>query len=228
MKKVVKDLAGHGEAMKPITKRVANLISLFFEPAAKETGHWIGDRIRIARERNIETVLLKAKARLESEKVEIKLVPKKLFLPLVEAAALEDDDDMIERWANLLASAATDNSVLPSYVRLLSELSPAEARILDSVPKLIKDVKDLPHQDAILSTDINDVRNSVPMPEGDFVRVIVSLERLNLLRRDYVNYSLSNSIYDGRQAGEYLVLTEFGRQFLAVCSPRPRAKRDEE
>jgi len=44
-------------------------------------------------------------------------------VPMLEAASLEEEADMVEMWANLLTSAAKGGPVLPSYVALLAELS---------------------------------------------------------------------------------------------------------
>jgi Abortive infection alpha len=46
---------------------------------------------------------------------------------------MEDDEDMQERWANLLANAATthDGLIKIAYPEILSELEPNEAATLD-------------------------------------------------------------------------------------------------
>ena len=56
--------------------------------------------------------------------------------PLLEGAALEDDENLSNKWAGLLASAATSNEAEhshPSFPRILSEMSPREALILDKL-----------------------------------------------------------------------------------------------
>ncbi len=50
-------------------------------------------------------------------------VPLRTLLPLLEGAALEEDDDLSTKWAALLANAATPNSPLaiyPSFPHALS------------------------------------------------------------------------------------------------------------
>lgn len=62
----------------------------------------------------------------------------KVLVPLLDGASLEDEEneEMIDRWAALLAHAAAGapvEMVLPSFPRILAELSPAEAVLLDSL-----------------------------------------------------------------------------------------------
>ncbi len=62
-------------------------------------------------------------------------VPRKILVPALEKASLEDaaDDTMIEQWANLLASAAQDVKVQPRFVGILGELAGTQARCLERV-----------------------------------------------------------------------------------------------
>lgn len=61
-------------------------------------------------------------------------VPLKLAIPLMQGATLEEDDDLQDRWAALLVSAANANfkgEVRRSYVTILEQLTPLDAQILD-------------------------------------------------------------------------------------------------
>ena len=66
-------------------------------------------------------------------------VPPRLFLPMLEAASIEGDEDLHTRWAALLANAAASpESVHPSYIEVLKQLTPVEARLLDALYKIAK------------------------------------------------------------------------------------------
>jgi hypothetical protein len=67
---------------------------------------------------------------------EVRAVPLRTLLPLLEGAALEDDDGLSDKWAGLLASAASSvqgDLTHPSFPRILSEMAPREAIILDKL-----------------------------------------------------------------------------------------------
>jgi hypothetical protein len=60
-------------------------------------------------------------------------VEPKLLLPLVQAAALETDEILSEKWAALLANAADPAQrivVHPSYTEVLRQLTSIDARVL--------------------------------------------------------------------------------------------------
>ena len=78
----------------------------------------------------------KATAFLREMGANPRAVPLKTLVPLVELSSLEEewDDEMVDRWAALLANASLDpKRVPPSFPRILSELSSNEARILQAL-----------------------------------------------------------------------------------------------
>jgi hypothetical protein len=58
-------------------------------------------------------------------------VPPRLFLPMLEAASIENDEDLHTKWSALLANAASSDKVHPSYIEILKQLTPDDARLLD-------------------------------------------------------------------------------------------------
>lgn len=62
-------------------------------------------------------------------------VPPRLLVPLLNAGSLEDDAYLQDRWATLLATAASDEGTKmpPYYVSALSQLAPHDARVLDGL-----------------------------------------------------------------------------------------------
>jgi hypothetical protein len=62
-------------------------------------------------------------------------VPRKILVPALEKASLEDAADkvMIDRWANLLASAALKVKVQPRFVGILEELAGSQAECLERI-----------------------------------------------------------------------------------------------
>ena len=96
----------------------------------------VADRVRLYRyERAIElSHAVERRLRLKGI-FETRPVPLKVALPLIEAATLEDDDDLRERWANLLESAMNPDArkVERSFVTILSELSSEDASFFEFI-----------------------------------------------------------------------------------------------
>lgn len=74
-----------------------------------------------------------AKALLEEHGIRPEEVGLKVLQPFIDGAQLEDDEQMRAKWAGLLASASAGDEVPPAYPRFLAQLSPEEARLLDSI-----------------------------------------------------------------------------------------------
>jgi hypothetical protein len=94
-----------------------------------------GDQIRLQREDIAIEIAKRTQRRLLIENSPVRPVPNKILVPLLEKASIEsaDDDFMLDRWANLLASASAEGNVEPRYVALLSELSGRQARVFQGV-----------------------------------------------------------------------------------------------
>ncbi|MBY0502847.1 MAG: DUF4393 domain-containing protein [Bryobacteraceae bacterium] len=80
----------------------------------------------------LEKVLRKSQdmVELSGRAEEVKEVPAKLLQPWMEAASLEDEEEMRVMWAALLANAALQGSVIPAFVAILKEMTPDEAKML--------------------------------------------------------------------------------------------------
>jgi hypothetical protein len=224
------DVTGIGKAVEVaerITQEIRELLSLFLKPAVSETGLWLGDRVHIARERNLQKVLAKAKFELESAGIEIKPVQGRIFIPLADACSLEEDEDMIHRWSNLLIGAVCGNPLLPSYIRLLSELSPEQARLLDSVQTLQTDIGIQKRPEyPVLAVEIEHLRNESKLEADTFERIFTNLLRLNLLRRRHPEETFTGSVYEFSGYDAYFVgTTEFADDFLMTCNRPPTSNR---
>jgi hypothetical protein len=130
---MAEDLLGIGKATEAIAKEVASLISPLLRPGVEITGHIITDQMTYLRLTRWVSILKKQQKLLEDNNIQPQMVPPKLLVPILMNGSLEDDDDLIDKWAGLLASAASGYSVHSSFPRILAELTSAEAKILDAM-----------------------------------------------------------------------------------------------
>lgn len=91
-------------------------------------------QLRIQQEDSLLRLANELRNKMAGQEV-LQPVPPKILVPILEKASLEDpsDDVMIERWANLLASAAQKVSVQPRFVGILSELAGSQADCLEHI-----------------------------------------------------------------------------------------------
>src|SRR4051812_31226521 len=142
---------------------------------------WITDEIRYRREPRKAKLLLRAAESIRTSGLPVSAVNDRLLRTVLEEGALEDDEDMQDRWANLLANAATGMSIPPSFPEILRQLEPVEARLLETIGTLLGQARLRGHAE-LLPHDL-----PVDDPALSW-RHLDNLERLNLIQ--YVSDSL--------------------------------------
>lgn len=87
------------------------------------------DILRIQREESLRIIVLEALQKTHASGLEIKWLPAKTFVPLVEKASLEEpDSQMLSWWSSLLASASTTQlGNHPIFSDMLSKVTTDEA-----------------------------------------------------------------------------------------------------
>lgn len=128
-------------AENPLTPFSTGAVGFFrrlFGPAATELGEILADKVRAYRAKNLEKVLETAQARIGA--LATQELPLRFSIPFFEKASLDDDTDLIERWANLLVSATLEYKPENlAFIDILARLSPTEAKILEAmVPQEIE------------------------------------------------------------------------------------------
>jgi hypothetical protein len=186
------------------------------EPAKEGLG-LLADVIRGRRARVQLKVLERAVKAIDEADLPIEVVPAKTLVPLLEFAGLEegDDEDMVTRWANLLANAATPSAdeVMPAYPDILRQLVPIEARVLDSL--VAQEGWALP---------FDDERTFAKLHGRDiaFARVHVdNLLRLGLINTDPTQRFAQRDPLDALPHDDHrrVAATDLGAAFVAVCRP---------
>jgi hypothetical protein len=111
------------------------LSAVLHEPA-EALGSLFGDKIRERRHANLIKIAARAQERLKAAGATPKQVPLSIIHPALEAASLEEDPDLQEMWATLLASAADPTNeraeATRSYLSVLRELTPNEVKFLNA------------------------------------------------------------------------------------------------
>jgi hypothetical protein len=176
----------------------------------------LADHVRYLRFRRSLKLMDRARAVLEARGVEPNAVPHRVLVPLLEAGSLEDDPDMSERWAQLLASAAEDpNVVAPSFPEVLRQLEPVEARLLDQLVA----TRPVRHNMPMTTLELEQVPGHEPIEW----RHLDNLERLGLI--SYRTTLPQNVTIPDQPTGVILIDTSFGAELVKACGnpgePRP-------
>jgi hypothetical protein len=115
------------EPVKGLLQRVAG-------PLGDEVGESLALIARPYRIKLSLKMFHKTQRMLSEAGIALQAVPPRLFLPMLEAASIEDDEDLHTKWSALLANAAASpGKVHPSYIEILKQLTPDDARFLDKL-----------------------------------------------------------------------------------------------
>lgn len=116
-------------AMKPFN----DLLQALLGPSAEEAGLLLKDYVTVFRIEKQVQLLDRLRKVLGRAGITPSRVPMKLLGPIFEAATLEENSELQETWANMLANAANPESpdaVAPSFPGILREMRPTDSQIL--------------------------------------------------------------------------------------------------
>jgi hypothetical protein len=132
MSPVSTDLATHISEGVAI-KFTADLITKGMGPALEEFGLTLKDRVHAYRWQNAISIIQDVLELLAQHDLTIQSVSPKVLISALESASLEDDPSLRQYWVALLASEFVGRKVHPRFPRILADLSPADAQILDTL-----------------------------------------------------------------------------------------------
>lgn len=181
----------------------------FVGPAAESLGKVAWERAQQLSQR--ATAMLAATGR-EPQPVELKVL-----LPLVQAASLESDPTLAEKWAALLANAADPAqrmTVPQGYIEVLRQLTPIDAQVVEAF-----------YTAAGAAFDANQphgVETDMLRQQLELDRVILSLSIDTMLRLRLCKAVPTHGDGDASLSlaiPRSLLMTFFGWQFRAACMP---------
>jgi len=100
-----------------------------------EAGDFLSEKIRFYRWQSSLRTIERAKAICEEHGVSVREIPLKTLIPLIEKSSIEEPQSpLTDRWAMLLASAASDpKSIHPLYAEVLASLQNTDVILLDKI-----------------------------------------------------------------------------------------------
>ncbi len=223
-------ILGAAYAGKEAVGVIAELMKEMLGPSARAIGKGIAAPIEAWAERRVksasDTVFTAARTIADSGGT-ARPVPGRILGPLLEKSSLEEEPDLRARWAALLANASmTPDAVLPSFVSILGELSPIEARLLQRIYELSIQYAPIvartnnpnnTEADHLRSKQIIDALTQESLMESvgvlsasAFIVYATNLERLMLISQGDADSDLPGANWP-------IVTTSFGDAFMAAC-----------
>lgn len=198
--------------------RLGGFLGKILGPTLEEVGGVALDQVKYWRASR--GLRLREKWEEKTKGARLRAVPPSIALPLLEYAMIEDSDELQDIFANLLANASDadfGDEIQKSYVRILSEMSPLEAKILACIAPAKETYVvsgKLPNECVIFQEGESSA--GLPPVPPDVDLAIWNLHRLNLVAPQLI---LGGNNISTRGVS----ITTFGLAFLRACS-RPAAQ----
>jgi hypothetical protein len=176
----------------------------------------LADRLQFYRWERAELLFKKTQEKLSQRGIkELRIVPPKILLPLIENATLEEDDELHTLWANLLVTALTPQmeEVHALYINILRQLSGSQAKLLSELSKKDQFIKESRgYREELLKFSQS---SSMPVSETDVI-VLCSLGVVEKIHEPELHEP-----HDWDDPETYVTLyvwyrlSQLGREFLA-------------
>jgi hypothetical protein len=217
---------------RPVVDTGCGLINSLFGKPFKVAGGMIADQLYAWRWTNRVRIAARAQEILDEHEVDARILPPGFLMPLLDAAGDVEDPELQELWAQLLASAVSeDENQVRSYVEILKCLSPVEAKLLVAIAGQKfrwRETLDLDPISKKLFRRHGDVDEGTLAQFGCSHDVLeAALSHLNTLgiivpdvEIDVVKESVGHK--QSRRVGErrytFAKFTPFGKRFFSACS----------
>jgi Abortive infection alpha/Protein of unknown function (DUF2806) len=198
-----------------IAEKLVDFVHKLAGPLAEQGGLILGDNVKLYRLKNWVRITTEAQQILSDANLPPNAVPPRLFLPIREASSLEDNETLQSLWAGLLATASQQtDSVSPSFVETLKQLTPDEARHLQHTCNTLQQFR---KQQTLANMSFSPYAFSEQWGAPPGV-TSDTYERLGLIRRDFGMARGAGK----PEVGYKFVLTWYAVRFLEACNgPRP-------
>lgn len=178
----------------------------------------LSDQVKFWRWLNQVNILKRAQVKIKSSGLNKQQIPLKVLVPIVQNSGLEEDENMQDKWANMLANAATGNvEVSPNYAAILNELSPLEVSILDKIYLEVNKEADYAKRKS-LQFDSSKFKLILSVSEEKMDLIIENLYRLNLLQAPAGPGMTFATMPVALRTTKVFEFTTLGFEFVKACS----------
>ena len=178
----------------------------------------LSDQVKLWRWINQVNIITKAQKIIEESGLDKKQIPLKVLVPIIQNSSLEQDENMQNKWANMLANAVTGNvEVSPNYAAILNELSPIEVSILDKIYQEVNKEADYQKRKSF-QFDTNKLKAMLNITEEKMDLIIENLYRLNLLHAPAGHGIAVGEYKSALRTTKIFEFTTLGYEFVKACN----------
>ncbi len=188
----------------PICEKVAELMGLMFGEFAKEAGLALRDEVSAFRTQRLISFWDKFAPQLQKREIppsQLRKLPFGLGIRILENVSEEDNDDVLDLWAKLVASALDPNAaeIEKAFVSILSQIGGTEVLVLRLLWLRLK-CNDV-HICSIRTSEVKEFADRHLKTKGPRSRAvaIMNLVRVGCVRLQLDDYYLDNIEFNDRE-----------------------------
>lgn len=182
---------------------VKDFIEKLIGSSIEEAGLFMSDNIKLRRFKNQIKILDKAQKIVAQSNINVKQLSLKALVPLLEYSSLEEDENLQEKWSNLLVNFVDSNERYESTIFpfILNQISTDELNLLELFYPVDK------------------------LKFNTHSRIMFN----NLVRLGLIEKNVSSTLYiysdsDKEPVPQFYRITELGKEFVRCCSPKENEK----
>ena len=203
----------------PLHQIVLNI----FGPSSETLGRVINERVKRFEKRSKEMLLI---ADTKPDELSVKLL-----LPIIQNGAIEENDELQDRWAALLVNTAVEDIELPAAPEILKQLTPLDVCFLQMCyEETLRQVDKCNHEAQpfhIFSVEVTntfeewksviEARYGIhASASGKYEPAEWALTSENVIRLGLVKAKPTGQLYLGYDPS-ILMMTELGYRFIGLC-----------
>jgi len=136
--KAVQEVAKTTKVAVEATQQLGGFVSRIINEPLEAVVGILADRLKFMRAERQFRLVGRWREIMKERKIEgaLRIVAPKLALPIIENASLEEDDELQDIWANLLASAVDPNFkglLRSAYIDIIKQLEVSDVHVLDFI-----------------------------------------------------------------------------------------------
>lgn len=215
--KAIQEVAKTSSDALRVAEKAGSFLSKYVDGTFQQLAGILEDKLKYYRWERRNRLLIRAE-KFISEQIDsssISPVPLKLTIPILEAGSVEEDDDVQDIYAQLLANAANSSfevRIERTYIDILQNLSKVEIEILRELYKLDFDTT---WKKGVYSTHLPE-KLCIEKPDQDNLHPLPKIEIAlsNLYRFQLINRSTT---WGGTEILSHISPTLFGKAFVEAC-----------
>lgn len=205
------------------TEKLAGFVAKVFKEPIRDAVGIIGDRLKFMRwERQVRLADRVNEILSQRRVIETKAVPPKLALPILENASLEDNNELQDLWARLLANSMDPSfteEVRFAFIEIIKSLNPLDVKVLQAFYNSLS--KQSIDWDSITNYSVKKQQlcESLSISPKDYEVSMYNLFRVQCLAPAIIKGGVKMgpeplTIYKGTDA---VVMTPLGKNFVEAC-----------